>query len=158
MRHSIINYILLLCLFGAGIAGAQTQEQEQEQEQRVRMKDLPLAVQKTVQEQSRGAKIRALTREVEEGKTFFEVELRINGRGRDVLIDPSGAVVETEDQITLAEAPAAVKAEIEKQAGKGRIISVESVTKAGAIVFYEAAIRHARKITEIKISPDGKMI
>ena len=53
----------------------------------VQMKDLPAAVQKTVQEQTRNAKLNGLAKEVEDGKTFYEAETTVNGKSRDVLID-----------------------------------------------------------------------
>src|SRR5437588_3689102 len=98
--------------------GAEKRErgEEREQERRVRMKDLPAAVQQTVREQSKGATIRGLSRETENGKTNYEVELRVNGHNKDVLIDPGGAVVEVEEQVTLASLPAAVRTANEQNA------------------------------------------
>jgi hypothetical protein len=64
---------------------------------RVQMKDLPEPVQKTVQEQTRNAKLRGLSKEVDHGKTFYEAETTVEGRSRDILIDASGAIVEVEE-------------------------------------------------------------
>ncbi len=130
----------------------------QDSEKAVRMKDLPQAVQKTVREQSQGATIRGFAREIKDGKTFYEVELRVKGHTKDVLMDPSGAVVETEEEITLGSLPPVVKAAIEKHAGKGKILLVESITKNAAIEAYEAQIKTGRKISEVKVSPDGQLI
>jgi hypothetical protein len=130
----------------------------QEIEKPVKMKDLPAAVQTTVREQSKGATIRGLSMEVENGQTFYEVSLRVRGHGKDVLIDPDGKVVEVEEQVPLNSLPPAAKNEIVKQAGKGRILIVESITKDNAIVAYEAHIRTAGKISEIKVTPDGKLL
>jgi hypothetical protein len=93
------------------------------------MKDLPPTVRKTVEEQSKRATLRALSREVEAGKTYYEAELKVDGRSKDVLMDPTGAVVEIEEEATLDSLPESARAAIEKQAGKRRIVSVESVTK-----------------------------
>ena len=122
------------------------------------MKDLPAAVQRTVREQSKGATIRGLSQETEKGKTNYEVELRVNGHNRDVLIDPSGAVVEIEEQVTLASLPPAAKKTIERNAGGGRIGMVESITRGDAVVAYEAHVRKAGKSLEIMVSPDGQLI
>ena len=70
----------------------------QDSEKRVKMKDLPEAVQKTVREQSKGATIHGFARETEDGKTSYEVEMKVNGHNKDVLIDPSGAVLAVEEQ------------------------------------------------------------
>jgi hypothetical protein len=84
--------------------------------------------------------------------------LRISGHNKDVLIDPEGAVVEVEEAVTLSSLPAAVKEQIKKQAGKGKILSVESITKNNTVVVYEAHVRKAGKTLEIKVAPDGKVI
>jgi hypothetical protein len=128
----------------------------QETERPAQMKDLPQAVQATVREQGRGAVVRGLSIETENGQTFYEASLKIKGRIRDVLIDANGNVVEIEEQVTLASLPPAARAEIVKQAGKGRILTVESITKNNAIVAYEAHVKTAGKISEIKVDPDGK--
>jgi uncharacterized membrane protein YkoI len=138
------------CLLLTGTALAQ------ETERPAQMKDLPQAVQATVREQSRGAVVRGLSIETENGQTFYEASLKIKGRIRDVLIDADGHVVEIEDQVTLASLPPAARAEIVKQAGKGTILTVESITKNNAIVAYEAHVKTAGKISEIKVDPDGK--
>jgi hypothetical protein len=130
----------------------------QADEKPVKLKSLPKAVQQTVAEQSAGAKILGLSKETENGKTFYEVELKVEGHHRDLLIDSSGAVVETEDEIELGQLPPAVKATIEKQAGKGKIGVIESITKNGQIIAYEAHLKTGGKSQEIKVGPDGELI
>ena len=70
-------------------------------EKPVKMKDLPEAVRKTVQEQSKGATLRGLSKEVEKGQTFYEAELKVNGHNKDLLIDSSGAIVEIEEVVAV---------------------------------------------------------
>jgi hypothetical protein len=126
-------------------------------ETRVSMKELPPAVQKTVQEQSGGATLRGLTKEVEHGKTFYEAELNVNGHNRDVLIGADGTVAEIEEEVPLASLSTPVKSALEKAAGDGKIVSVESITEGGAVTAYEAKIRRAGKTSEVKVDPDGKI-
>jgi hypothetical protein len=122
---------------------------------RVQMKDLPPAVQKTVQNESKGALVRGLSKEVEHGKTYYEAELKVNGHNKDLLIDPAGSIVEIEEAVTLNSVPPAVKSALEKRTGTGAIVSVESVTKDHSIVAYEAKIKTAGKTSEVRLSPDG---
>ncbi len=126
-------------------------------DQPVKMKDLPPAVQKTVREQSKGATIRGLSKEIEGGKTYYEVELTADGHNKDILIDASGAVVEIEEQVALDAVPAVVKATIEKSAGTGKILKVEWVQKQGK-VSYEARIEQAGKKREITVQADGTLV
>lgn len=154
MRNSTVKRsiwpLLISCLLVSGAAWAR--------EKRVKMKDLPAAVQKTVQEQSRGATLKGLTKEVEGGKTYYEAELLVNGHTKDVLIDPAGAIVSVEEAVTMDSLPPVVKAEIQKQAGKRKILLVESVTKGGTLTYYEAHVKGGLKQSEIKVGPDGKLV
>ena len=147
--------LLSVLLFTAHLTLAQDKP---ETETRVTMRDLPPAVQQTVREQRKGAVLLGLAKEVENGQTFYEAELKVNGHNKDVLIDPTGKIVEIEEQVTLDSLPAAVKTEIVRQAGKGRILLVESITKDNAIVAYEAHVRTGKRVSEIKIDPEGKPI
>jgi hypothetical protein len=130
-------------------AGARTESKEKskDSERPVKMKNLPPAVRQTVREQSRGAKIRGLSIETEKGVTNYEVELRVNGHARDVLIDPSGAVVSVEEEVALASLPEVVRAGIERSAAGGGVVEV-----------YEAHVKRAGKTLEIKVGPDGQLI
>ncbi len=130
----------------------------QDSEKPVKMKDLPAAVQATVKQQSKGATISELSKEAGGGKTFYEVRLKVSGHNKDVIIDPTGAVIMIEEEVTLASLPSAARAEIEKQATKGKIQMVESITENDAIVAYEAHIKIGKKYKEVKVSPDGLLI
>lgn len=153
-RLTALALLLITGLVLSGLAPAQDQEVEKP----VKMKDLSAAVRATAEKQSKGAKIRGLTKETDNGQTFYEVSLLVGGHIKDVLIDESGNVVEIEEQVALKSLPPAARAEIVKQAGRGRILNVESITKDSAIVAYEAHVRTAGKISEVKVSPDGKAL
>lgn len=127
-------------------------------EEEIALKDLPPPVQTTVREQSKGAQIRGFTKEIENEKTFYEVELRVSGRTKDVLMDADGKVVEVEEQVALNTVPAAARAEIQKQAGKDKILLVESVTKGGTLAYYEAHFKTIGGEREVKVSPEGKIV
>jgi uncharacterized membrane protein YkoI len=142
----VLYFTMPVVLMAATVFGA---------EKRVKMENLPPAVQKTVQQQSKGATIRGLSQDVEDGKTFYEAELKVNGHNKDLLIDATGAVVEIEEEVPLDSVPAAAKAAIEKGARKGKIATVESVTQNNSIVAYEAKIKTAGKNSEVRVTPDG---
>lgn len=120
----------------------------------IKMKDLPPAVQKAVHEHTKGAELRGLSKEIENGKTFYEVETVVNGHSRDLVLDKTGTVVELEEEVALDSVPALVKSAIEKKSAGGRITKVEMVTK-GPTVSYEAAITKNGKKLEVVVKPDG---
>ena len=126
------------------------------QERKITRRELPAAVARTVEAQSQGATVRGYSEEKEKGQTFYEVELRVNGHTRDVLIDANGAVVEVEEQVNLVDLPAPVRDALLAGAGSGKLRSVESVTKGGQIVAYEGRVNTNGKWSEVKVGPDGK--
>jgi hypothetical protein len=130
----------------------------QAQEKKIQRKDLPPAVEKTVAEQSKGATIKGFATEVEDGKTIYEVELTIDGHGKDISMDPKGNVIEVEEEVTMASLPSAVKDGLTRAAAKGTITKVESLARKGKIVAYEAAVKTGTKNSEIQVGPDGKKL
>jgi hypothetical protein len=122
----------------------------------VKMKDLPPAVQKTVEEQTKGAQIKGLSKEIEKGKTMYEVETVVNGKARDLTIEVTGALISVEEAIAIDAIPAAAKAAIEKLATGAQIKSVEAVTK-GKVVTYEAVIANGLKKSEVVVGADGSI-
>jgi uncharacterized membrane protein YkoI len=128
------------------------------QEKKLQRSELPPAVQKTVDEQSKGATIKGYSTEVEDGKKIYEVELTVNGHGKDISMDPQGHVLEIEEETALESLPPAVKDGLTKAAGKGTIQKVESLTKNGKLVAYEAAVKTGTKKSEVQVGPDGKKL
>ena len=130
----------------------------QAQEKKIERSDLPAAVEKTVAEQSKGATIKGFATEVEDGKKIYEAEMVVNGHGKDISIDDKGNVIEIEEEVAIGSLPPTVKDSLMKAAGKGTIEKVESLTKQGKIVAYEAAVKTGTKRSEIQVGPDGKKL
>jgi hypothetical protein len=122
----------------------------------VKMKDLPPAVQNAVREQTKGAQIKGLSKEVEKGQTMYEVETTLNGKSRDLLFDAKGALVSVEEPVSIDAIPAAAKAALVKLAAGGTIKSVESVTRDQTVT-YEAVIAKGLKKSEVVVGADGSV-
>ena len=127
-----------------------------EQEKKIQRSELPPAVESTVAAHSQGATIKGFSQEKENGQTFYEAELMVNGLSKDLLIDAQGTIVEIEEQVSLESLPAAVKDGLKAKAGKGKIVKVESLTKQNKVVAYEAKVQTGGKRAEIQVGPDGK--
>jgi hypothetical protein len=134
--------------FGAGIAAAQ--------EKKIKRSDLPPAVEKTVAAESSGAAILGFSQEKENGQTFYEAEMKVNGHTKDILIDTTGAIVEVEEEVALDALSPEVKAGLTAKAGQGKIAKVESIKKHDKLVAYEAQIITNGKKSEVQVGPDGK--
>jgi len=119
----IIGEIQMRILRGCGlavIAGSILSSSALAQERTIKRSDLPAGVEKTVAAQSSGATIQGFSEEREKGKTFYEAEMMINGRSKDVLMDARGAIVEVEEQVAMNELPADVQDALRTKAGKGK--------------------------------------
>jgi uncharacterized membrane protein YkoI len=140
------------------IAGLAVLTAAQAQEKKIKREELPPAVEKTVAAQSQGATIKGFSTEVEEGKTLYEVELTVNGHGKDISMDKEGKIVEAEEEVAMDLLPAEVKAGLTKAAGSGTIAKVESLTKAGKLVAYEADVKNGSKHSEVQVGPNGNKL
>lgn len=146
MRNTSIAIIASLFIVGMGSA----------QEKKIKRSDLPPAVEKTVAEVSKGATIKGFTEEKKDGNTSYEVEMLVNGLTKDVEMDSSGAVMEVEEEVAMDSLSSDVKAGLAAKAGGSKIVKVESLTKKGKLVAYEAKVETAGKKSEIQVGPDGK--
>jgi hypothetical protein len=140
------------------VAGLAAMSAIQAQEKKIKREDVPPSVEKTVAEQSKGATIRGFAQEVDKGKTYYEVQLTVNGHGKDITMDEKGNIVDVEEEVALDSLPPAVKEGLQKAAGAGKIGKVESLTKKGTLVAYEAVVRTGAKRSEIQVGPDGKKL
>jgi hypothetical protein len=125
------------------------------QEKRIPRGELPPAVEKTVATESRGATIEGFSKETEHGESYYEAEMMVAGHSRDVLLDKSGSIVEVEEQIAFESLASEVKEGLLSKAGSGKILKVESLTKRGKLVAYEARVMSNGKIREIQVGPAG---
>lgn len=130
----------------------------QAQEKKLKREQLPPAVEKTVAAESKGATIRGFATEIENGKRLYEAELVVNGHGKDISMDEQGNIMEIEEEVTMDSLPAEVKEGLTKAAGTGTISKVESLTKKGTLVAYEAVVKTGAKRHEIQVGPDGKKL
>ncbi len=128
------------------------------QEKKIKRDQLPPAVEKTVTAESDGATIKGFASEREHGQQFYEVSLNVNGHNKDILIDRNGKVVEVEEEVALDSLPPAVQDALKKRAGGGTISMVESLTRQGKLIAYEAHVKHGLKHSEIQVGPNGEQL
>ena len=143
-----------VCLTAALLAMANTSIAEDQ----IEKSDLPPAVQKTADAQSTGATVLGYAKDVEHGRVEYEVQLMVGDHTKDVTIDPQGGILEIEEQVAPEALPANVFHGLSAQARKGRLVKVESVTRQGRIVAYEAQVITGGKHSEIQVGPDGEKL
>jgi uncharacterized membrane protein YkoI len=145
-------------VFAAGAAyAAQTpvKTPANDANQRAKLSKLPAAVRATVEAESKGATIKGVSSEKENGKTVYELETLVNGRTRDLMIDAAGKVYVVEEQLDIAKAPAPVRAAME---AKGKIVVLELVMEGGKTI-YEGQVqtKDGKKIA-LELDADGKPV
>ena len=128
------------------------------QEKKLKREQLPPAVEKTVAKESQGATINGFATEVENGKRLYEVELTVDGLSKDISMDRNGNIVEVEAEVKLDSLPTAVQEGLRKAAGAGTIGKIESLTKRGKLVAYEAHVKTGTKRSEIQVGPNGEKL
>jgi uncharacterized membrane protein YkoI len=148
-----VNLFVAIAASGLLLAGTASA-----QEKKIKRSDLPPAVEKTVAAQSEGATIKGFSTEKEKGQTLYEVELMVNGHSKDISMAADGSIVEIEEQVVLDSLSVDVKAGLQAKAGKGKILKVESLTKKGKLVAYEAQVDTNGKKSEVQVGPDGKTL
>jgi uncharacterized membrane protein YkoI len=124
-------------------------------DKKLQLKDLEPPVQKTVEEQAKGAEVTNIAKETEKGVTQYEVETMVNGKHRDFNVDTKGNLLVVEEETSLDSIPAAAKAAIQKKAAGATLGMVETLKK-GSTTFYEAAYTtKGGKKHEVMVNADG---
>jgi len=148
MKKTSIAAVALLVLSGASLTLAA--------EKKIKLENAPPAVQQAIKDATKDATLVGVETDVEDGKTEYEAETKVNGHGKDITFDENGKLLATEEEVSLDSVPAAAKAAIEKQAGGAKIRKVEKITKGGDnSVVYEAAVNKNGKKSEVLVNPDG---
>lgn len=128
------------------------------QEHKVARAALPPAVEKTVKANTQGSEIKGFATEMEGGKKVYEVETVVNGHTRDIQIAIDGNLNEIEEEVSMDSLPAAVQKALTTKAGTAKITKIESLTKKGKLVAYEAATLKGAKKGEVQVGPNGETL
>lgn len=89
MKRSLTAMTVALGLALGSWTTANAQE-KQEQKEHVNLKDLPQAVQSTIQQQAQGGQIREIEKETEKGQTYYEVKVQKGGQKQEFKVGLDG--------------------------------------------------------------------
>lgn len=143
--RTLIGSLTILALTSAGFA-----------DMKIKRADLPAIVRAAADEVSQGATITGYSRTVENGRTYYEVEMKSGSMAKDITLNAQGKVISVEQEVTLEELPEAARAAIQKAAGKGTITKVETITK-GSAIYYEALVQGGTN-KEVVVDARGKLV
>ena len=141
--------IFILATTGAALA--------KEKEAKITARDVPAAVMMAFHTAYPKAEIKGTAKEMEDGKTYFEIESIDGGMSRDLLYLADGTVVEIEEGTDPAALPAPVKAAAAVKYPQGKIVKAEKTTRHGATT-YDLQIVSGKAKANMSLDPDGKAI
>lgn len=133
------------------------------QEENVPVSKLPAAIVSAVNSRFPNTKISSAARETEDGKTFFEVTIRLNGKNVDVTAMQTGELTLIEREISRKDLPAAVQTLLDATYPKAKWNMVEDVSTVSAkgetLSYYEVLLTDAKKEQwEVQVAPDGSKV
>jgi hypothetical protein len=149
-RHNKLAASALLAIM-AGATSALPQEQK------IACRAVPTAVRTAFEKAFPKAKIKHCSREIEKGKTAYEIASVEGETGRDVMFHPDGTTISVEETIAFGSAPEPVQRVVKERYPGGEIVRAEKITREGT-VSYEFGIRHGRKNVEIILDPGGNEV
>ena len=118
---------------------------------------LPAVVQTAVQREAAGGIFKGCVIDKGVGKTTFEAETMKDGRSRDVTFSAAGEVLEVEQEVGREQLPVPVATAIGAATRGAKVNKIESLSRQGKIVSYEAAYTTANgKTHESAFTPEGK--
>jgi len=129
--------------------------QEKEVERKITEAEVPAAALATLKKMAAGAEITEFAEEIEHGSTFYEGTWKNPaGANVDVIVTPTGDLVEIEEQISTDQVPAAALKVARKAAGK----KVELAFEKKTMFLYEVKFQKDEVGYELLLSPDGRRI
>jgi len=130
-------------------------DKEEEIERKVTEAEVPAAALATLKNLAAGAKITEFAEEIEHGHTFYEGSWKApSGGDVDILVTPTGDLVEIEELVGADQVPAAVLAMAQKAASKDAQLTFEKKT----LILYEVKFQKDNRQKELLLTPDGRRI
>jgi uncharacterized membrane protein YkoI len=127
-------------------------------DEKVPLDQLPKPVTATAKSKYPSAVITAAVKEVEDGKTTYEVTLKDKGDSIDLVIKPDGTLVAIEKLIDAKDLPKPVAAAINAKYPGATIKKAEEVTE-GDVISYEVGLTTAdKKSVGLTLDPKGKIL
>jgi uncharacterized membrane protein YkoI len=132
-------------------------------EEKVDLDKVPKAVTDAVKARFPDAEVKGASKETENGKTIYELEIKNKKDEIDVELTPDGDITSIEKEIDAKDLPKAVAKAVEDKYPKSELDEVEEVTKvekkAEKLAFYEMLVKTAdKKLVEVQVDPDGKIL
>lgn len=132
-------------------------------DQEIKFADCPAAVRKSLEAESKGAKIETVTKETgDDEQTVYWAEVKLGGRPYAIGVLEDGTLSEVnlavdDAEIPLDKCPAAVRTTLRDECFGEKITDVGKDIKYGVTV-YETLVAHAGKSYQLVVAEDGTLV
>jgi len=126
-------------------------------EDKITREQLPRAVVKSVESKFPQGKIKEATKETEEGKTTYEVDLQVDDQKVEVKLGENGTILEIEKEIPVSRVPKAVSDAVKAKYADAEFKEAEEVLE-GETTTFEIVISSDGAMRELKLAVDGKIL
>ena len=134
-------------LLVASAAGAAT---------KIKKTELPEAVRETVDREAPAGHVVACWRNVGDSAGVYEVDMKVNGRKKGIVVAANGEVLTVQDEITWNDLPEAVQQSFRREARDHDVEEVDLLTQHGEVVGYIARIDGEDRDYQFRVGPDGE--
>lgn len=159
MQTRISRFIMTPALVAAMaglVAGCASTKEGGKEEVRVSVADLSAPARATVERVTAGGRVDQISREVERGRTVYDVEATVGSRHLEFLIaDSDGAVLGTEVPIEFSELPSPVQSAAREYFGTSAGLTIMKGVEFGETQ-YEVEGRKNGKRVEVTFDPSGR--
>lgn len=128
-------------------------ETEDDDEDDLTIAEIPPAAIAALQKLAGGADFTELERDREGGVTIYEAEWDVNGVQHEAAVLDDGTLLETEETVAAADAPAGVRAAIAKHFGDAKVVVEKKM-----VVVYEIEAKVDGREKEIMVLPTGRVL
>ena len=150
MRNWILGIAVVMAAFSTASARAD--------EEKVALDKVPKAVISAAKAKYPGAKLTEAAKEVEKGKTTYEVSLTtVDKRKIDATFKPDGTLVLTEETIEVKDLPKVVSAAVKAKYPKGKMKSAEKLVEGDEVSYEVVVAIEGKKDIEVVVDPKGKI-
>ncbi len=126
------------------------------QEAKLRSSEVPPTVNAAAEKQFAGARLSAWSKEVENGKTTYEVSVVSGSSKKDAVFNPDGSLAAIEEVVAVSALPVQVRDAVSARYPGSTLRKAEKIT-SGDQVQYEVALAKAAK-KEVLLSAEGKIV
>jgi uncharacterized membrane protein YkoI len=160
MQTRISRFTIALAVAGglAGLAAgcASTKEESSKKEQNVSLAELSGPAKATIEKETSGGRVDKITREVERGRSVYDVEATVGGKHMEYLIDAAdGKVLGTEVPIEFSQLPEPVKTATQKYFGTTSGLLIMKGVEYGETHYEVEGTKNGKKV-EVTFDPAGK--